>query len=81
MARSIGLALGFMAAALGSAVAAPSEFEQRIACMGDAVRLCSDKIPDRGAIEACMAARHDQLSQGCVTVFDASRLAGRAQTH
>jgi hypothetical protein len=54
------------------AQSAPSEDEQRQACMGDAMRLCAAYIPDRAQIRSCMAAQHDQLSQQCRAVFDAS---------
>ena len=59
-------------AASAMAQASPSEAEQRMACMGDAVRLCAVDIPDRQRVRACMAAEHDQLSASCRVVFDAS---------
>ena len=60
------------------AQSAPSESLQRQACMGDAMRLCSAYIPDRGRIQSCMAARIDELSPPCRAVFDASIQAERS---
>jgi hypothetical protein len=70
----IRVALVFVAVAVlpSAAQSGPSEFQQRIACMSDAVRLCAAEIPDRDRIRTCMATKHDQLSLGCRVVFDAS---------
>jgi hypothetical protein len=57
----------------------PSESEQREACMGDAMRLCSAYIPDRAQIRNCMAGQRDQLSPQCRAVFEASAQAQRSQ--
>lgn len=62
------------------AQSAPSEDVQRQACMGDALRLCSSYIPDRGQIRDCMAAQLDQLSPQCRAVFNASVQAQRLQS-
>ncbi len=59
---------------------APSETEQREACIGDALRLCTAYIPDRGQIRSCMTRRHDELSQACRAVFDASVKAAQARS-
>lgn len=56
---------------------APSESQQRLACLGDAFRLCAGSIPDRAKIRACLGQRHDQLSDGCRVVYDASIKAGQ----
>ncbi|KIU48968.1 hypothetical protein QU42_19895 [Bradyrhizobium sp. UASWS1016] len=56
----------------------PNESMQRQACMGDAMRLCSAYIPNRGRIRDCMAARVEQLSPSCRAVFDASVQAERS---
>ena len=58
----------------------PGEDAQRQACMGDALRLCSSYIPDRGQIRNCMAAQQDQLSPQCRAVFDASVQALKSQS-
>ena len=64
-----------------AAQAQTSYFEQKTACMGDAIRLCGSAIPDRQKIIACMAARHAELSAGCVPVFDANMRALHQQSH
>ena len=37
----------------------------RQACTPDAMRLCSDVIPDVARVTACMKAKSSQLSEGC----------------
>jgi len=39
--------------------------EQRQACAPDAMRLCSDFIPDVPKITKCMKAKRKQLSEAC----------------
>jgi len=39
--------------------------EERQACAPDAMRLCSNFIPDVAKITKCMAAKHGQLSKEC----------------
>ena len=56
---------------------APSEMQQRLACMSDAFRLCAGAIPDRTRIRACLGERHQDLSEGCRVVYDASVKAGQ----
>jgi hypothetical protein len=46
--------------------------EQQQACAPDAMRLCSDAMPDVAKITACMAKKHAQLSQACKTAMLAS---------
>jgi len=52
----------------------------RQACTPDALRLCSDYIPDVGKITACMRAKSAQLSTPCRAAMNAegARLAGRS---
>jgi hypothetical protein len=46
---------------------------QVAACSGDAMRLCSDAIPDEAKVTSCMMARKPDLSAGCRALFiDAS---------
>src|SRR5208282_2642654 len=45
--------------------AAQGSDEARQACTPDAMRLCSEFIPDVPRITACMKARHAQLSAAC----------------
>ncbi len=48
---------------------------QTEACMGDALRLCSDAVPDEGRVTACMEAKRAQLNPGCRAFFtDASTM-------
>jgi len=44
--------------------------EQRAACMGDALSLCSSAIPDTDRIVACLSAKKSRLSPGCRAQFD-----------
>jgi hypothetical protein len=39
--------------------------EARAACTGDAMRLCSQYIPSRGRIAACLRHNSGSLSPGC----------------
>lgn len=43
--------------------------EAREACTPDAMRLCSEFIPDVAKITACMKKRHRELSKECVTAM------------
>jgi hypothetical protein len=58
------LAAGLLAVSLASA-AAQGTPEQRQACAPDAMRLCSDFIPDVPKITKCMVAKHSELSKAC----------------
>jgi hypothetical protein len=44
--------------------------QQRAACEGDAMRLCSAHVPDVDRITACMSRNRRNLSAGCRAVFD-----------
>jgi hypothetical protein len=44
--------------------------EQRSACMGDAMSLCSAFVPDAGRILSCLASKKSQLSPQCRAQFD-----------
>lgn len=43
--------------------------EVQQACTPDAMRLCSQFIPDVAKITACMKAKHAQLSATCITAM------------
>lgn len=47
--------------------------EQRAACMGDALMFCSDAIPNRARIAACLGSKLSQLSPRCRAQFQAAR--------
>jgi hypothetical protein len=59
------LALGFAAAP----AAAQGTPEQRQACQPDAMRLCSEFVPDVDRITACMIKNRIRLSPVCRAVF------------
>lgn len=50
-------------------------FEQRMACMPDVWRLCSDDIPDTNRIVACLRENTLQLSHDCRQVFESNNSA------
>ncbi len=64
---AVGVAL--CAALWGSSARAFTEDDQRRLCTGDAFRLCSAEIPDRGRVIACMHRKRAQLSAECRSVF------------
>jgi hypothetical protein len=51
------------ASAQGAPSTIPVDVEQ--ACTPDAMRLCSEFVPDRAKITACMKAKHAQISKEC----------------
>jgi hypothetical protein len=52
---------------------AQSSPEVEQACTPDAMRLCSDVIPDVPKVTACMKAKYAQLSQPCRVAMAASK--------
>jgi hypothetical protein len=58
------LLLGVLFCRLDGASAQGSD-AARQACTPDAMRLCSDVIPDVARVTACMKANSSQLSPGC----------------
>lgn len=44
--------------------------EAREMCTGDAMRLCSDEIPNVSRVAACMHRKKAHLSAGCRAVMD-----------
>ena len=61
--------LALMVAFAPSTVAAYTA-EQRSACEGDAMRLCSAYVRDVNQIKACMSRNRRNLSSSCRAVFD-----------
>jgi hypothetical protein len=47
-------------------------------CSGDAMRLCSNEIPDIPRITACMVRNKSQVSPGCRAVMDREHAAATA---
>lgn len=43
--------------------------QQKAACQGDAIRLCTFAIPNEAKITACMKKKLDQLSPKCRAMF------------
>ena len=56
--------LALLLCRLDAASAQGSDVERQ-ACTPDAMRLCSDVIPDVARVTACMKARYSQLSEPC----------------
>ena len=67
-AAALGLALLLSPLAVSPAAAQPANAEQL--CTPDVMRLCSDYIPNRESIIACMIRAKAQLSPGCASVFN-----------
>lgn len=65
LASGLGLAMSLLPA-LGHAQGTE---EQQQACTPDALKLCSDTIPDIGKTTACMKSHYAQLSPRCQTAF------------
>jgi hypothetical protein len=59
-----GLTAGLLLIGL-TAAAAQGSPEVRQACTADAMRVCSDFIPDVPKITRCMIAKHAELSKEC----------------
>jgi hypothetical protein len=54
----------------GSAEAEPSSRRVRLACTGDAQRLCPREKKDSAEMRYCMEAKGRQLSRGCVRALE-----------
>jgi hypothetical protein len=72
---SAGMIAAFVLAWAASLMPAPAAAqgtpEQRQACQPDAMRLCSEFIPDVDRITACMVKNRIRLSPACRAVFSA----------
>jgi hypothetical protein len=55
----------------------PQDVQQ--ACTPDAMRLCSEFIPDVAKITACMKRKHAQLSAACITAMRGGRHEARRE--
>jgi hypothetical protein len=75
--KTVLLAFAVLVPVAALAQQAPSAMQQRLACMSDAFRLCASSIPDKTRIRACLGERHQDLSEGCRVVYDASVKAGQ----
>jgi hypothetical protein len=72
---AITAAFGLAFAAGSTPTAAQGTPEQRQACQPDAMRLCSEFVPDVDRITACMVKNRIRLSPPCRAVFTAPRKA------
>jgi hypothetical protein len=64
---------------MSNAATAQGTPEQRAACEGDAQRLCSQYIPDKDRITACLGQYRRYLSPACRSIFD-SRSGGKRRS-
>ena len=78
--RWLALPVGVLLVGLGSA-AAQGTPEARQACAPDAMRLCSDFIPDVPKITKCMIAKYKELSQSCRLAMAHQHRAYRHRRH
>jgi len=61
--------------------AAQGSDEARQACTPDAMRLCSEFVPDVPKITACMNLKHAQLSAACRLAMSHGHRVHRYRTH
>lgn len=66
---ALAAAAGMALVTLPALAVAQGTEEQQQACTPDALKLCSDTIPDIGKTTACMKAHYAQLSPRCQTAF------------
>ncbi len=67
-------ALGFLLAISGPAFAQSHSAEDEAACTPDVMRLCSEYIPNREAIVACLVQKKREMSPDCSRVFARQRV-------
>src|SRR6202035_1832904 len=67
------LTFSLLAACFITPAAGFSEEEARQACTPDVFRLCSNDIPDRGRIEACLRREARALSPACHRILTGGR--------
>jgi hypothetical protein len=60
----LALPVGLLIGGINGAGAQGSE-EARQACTPDAMRLCSEFIPDAGRVKSCMLRKRGELSEAC----------------
>ena len=77
--RQLALALAFAipAIALSASPGLTFSSEAQQMCTGDAMRLCSNEVPDIPRITACMHRKRAQISPGCRAVMDREVAAAR----
>ena len=70
------LLIAIAAVGVGGAAAQQGTPEAREACTPDAMRLCSDFIPDVAKVTRCMMAKRGQLSAACRMAMAGGHRAG-----
>ncbi len=75
LALTLAIALPAVAFSASAGLSFSSEAQQM--CTGDAMRLCSNEIPDIPRIAACMHRKRAQISPGCRAVMDREVAAAR----
>ncbi len=61
--------LGLGAASAAKAKEIEYTWRQKIACTSDAMRFCSDAVPNVARVKACMISKKSSLSPGCRAQF------------
>jgi hypothetical protein len=61
---ALALLVGMLLGGIGAANAEGSE-AARQACTPDAMRLCSEFMPDQAKVKSCMLSKRSQLSEAC----------------
>jgi hypothetical protein len=67
MIRSIAFGIAVVVGAATTAVAQTQQ--EQDACKDDAMRVCSDAIPDRDQVARCLIVKKDLISSACRTVL------------
>lgn len=68
----LALPVGLLIGSINGAGAQVSE-EARQACTPDAMRLCSEFIPDAARVRSCMMRRRGELSEACISAMRGMR--------
>jgi len=76
-----GLLAGLLLVGITAAAAQDGSAEQRQACAPDAMRLCSEAIPDVPKITKCMIAKYRELSEPCQVAMRNGPAAHRVYRH
>jgi hypothetical protein len=79
----LALPAGALCCGIGGAAAEGPDMDAQQACTDDAMRLCSDFIPDAEKVKVCMIAKRHQVSAGCRAVMQRRHeaLARRGRAH
>ena len=75
----LALSVGALLGGLDEAGAQGGDVRQ--ACTSDAMRLCSDFIPDEAKITACMHRKRAQIGPECRSAMAAGRHVGHGRAH